>query len=441
MISNSAATHAKVAIYIRVSTLHQIDRDSLPMQRQDLIAYAKLILNTDDVTVFEDAGYSGKNTIRPEFQKMMSQLRTGTYTHLLVWKIDRISRNLLDFAKMYQELKDLGVTFVSKNEQFDTSTAMGEAMLKIILVFAELERNMTSERVAATMISRASNGQWNGGRIPYGYDYDPEEQTFSFNSDEYNIAHLIHDKYEELRSLVYLARYLNEHGYRTRAGNDWSPVSLDIILRSVFYCGDYQYNRLKEGDRQRPKDKSEWITVKDHHPAIVSREQKERILALLESNRRLKSFCKSGKSKYTHIFSGLLICGNCGQPMTSSISSTSALRTEKVSCGVLENLPQTQSLASSSSTTFSICSTLKRRSLRKRAYRNWNNSYSLAIPSPRWPPLPRTDYRICFIRSAPALSKAKFSEKTSKSKQTLSRRCSYRSSKRKKSVWRELLTV
>lgn len=287
MISNSAATHAKVAIYIRVSTLHQIDRDSLPMQRQDLIAYAKLILNTDDVTIFEDAGYSGKNTIRPEFQKMMSQLRTGTYTHLLVWKIDRISRNLLDFAEMYQELKNLGVTFVSKNEQFDTSTAMGEAMLKIILVFAELERNMTSERVTATMISRASNGQWNGGRIPYGYDYDPEEQAFSFNSDEYNIAHLIHDKYEELRSLVYLARYLNEHGYRTRAGNDWSPVSLDIILRSVFYCGDYQYNRLKEGDRQRPKDKSEWITVKDHHLAIVSREQKERILALLESNRRL----------------------------------------------------------------------------------------------------------------------------------------------------------
>ena len=220
-----------------------------------------------------------------------------------------------------QELKNLGVTFVSKNEQFDTSTAMGEAMLKIILVFAELERNMTSERVTATMISRASNGQWNGGRIPYGYDYDPEEQAFSFNSDEYNIAHLIHDKYEELRSLVYLARYLNEHGYRTRAGNDWSPVSLDIILRSVFYCGDYQYNRLKEGDRQRPKDKSEWITVKDHHLAIVSREQKERILALLESNRRLKSFRKSGKSKYTHIFSGLLICGNCGQPMTSSIST------------------------------------------------------------------------------------------------------------------------
>lgn len=307
---------ARVAIYVRVSTLHQIDKDSLPMQKQDLIAYAKLILGTDDVVIFEDAGYSGKNTDRPKFQEMMSQMRTGTFTHLLVWKIDRISRNLLDFATMYKELKDLGVTFVSKNEQFDTSTAMGEAMLKIILVFAELERNMTSERVTATMISRASNGQWNGGRVPYGYTWDAEKQAFSFNSEECDIAHMIHDKYEEMRSLVREARWLNEKGYRTRAGNLWNPVSLLIILRSVFYCGDYQYNRLKEGDRQRPKDKSEWITVTDHHPAIVSREQKDRIISILEANSRLCKTRNMYKSaKHTHIFASIMFCGNCGKPM------------------------------------------------------------------------------------------------------------------------------
>src|SRR5699024_10969561 len=121
----------RVAIYVRVSTLHQIDRDSLPMQKQDLISYANLMLNTDDYVIFEDAGYSGKNMDRPKFKEMMSQIRSGAFTHLLVWKIDRISRNLLDFATMYNELKELGVTFVSKNEQFDTSTSMGEAMLKI----------------------------------------------------------------------------------------------------------------------------------------------------------------------------------------------------------------------------------------------------------------------------------------------------------------------
>lgn len=327
--------HIRVAIYVRVSTLHQIDRDSLPMQKQDLLAYAKIMLGTDDCVIFEDAGYSGKNTDRPKFQEMMSQIRAGGFTHLLVWKIDRISRNLLDFATMYNELKDLGVVFVSKNEQFDTSTAMGEAMLKIILVFAELERNMTSERVTATMISRASNGLWNGGRVPYGYDWDSEDKEFSFNTDEYNIAHMIHDLYEEERSLVRESRILNAKGYRTRAGNEWNPVSLHIILRNVFYCGDYRYNVLKEGDRQKVKDESEWITIKDHHPAIVSREQKMRIIAILDSNSRInkkKNNYKSGK--YTHIFSGLVFCGSCGNPMGAAPASLRAdgWRYSKYSC-------------------------------------------------------------------------------------------------------------
>lgn len=300
----------RVAIYVRVSTTYQIDKDSLPMQKQDLIAYAKLMLGTDDCVIFEDAGYSGKNTYKPGFQNMMSQIRAGLFTHLLVWKIDRISRNLLDFATMYSELKELGVTFISKNEQFDTSSAMGEAMLKIILVFAELERNITSERVTATMISRASNGLWNGGRVPYGYDYDSDSQKFSFNDAEYNIAKMIHDLYEEMRSLVRLARYLNEKGYRTRAGNLWSAVSVQKILRNVFYCGDYRYNVLKEGNRQKVKDESEWVTISDHHPAIVSREQKERVIGILEKNSK---FCKQNnlykkQKKYSHIFLSHILC-------------------------------------------------------------------------------------------------------------------------------------
>lgn len=306
----------RVAIYVRVSTTYQIDKDSLPMQRQDLIAYAKLMLNTDDYVIFEDAGYSGKNTDRPKFQEMMSQMRQGAFTHLLVWKIDRISRNLLDFATMYKEVKDLGVVFVSKNEQFDTSTAMGEAMLKIILVFAELERNMTSERVTATMISRASNGLWNGGRVPFGYDYDPETKEFSINEAEADVVRLIHDSYESMRSLVRESRMLNEKGLRTRAGNLWNPVSLFIILHNIFYCGDYRYNVLKEGDRRKVKDESEWITVSDHHIPIVEREQKERVIAMLDANKRLDRKRNTYKSeKYVHVFSGLLFCGNCGDAM------------------------------------------------------------------------------------------------------------------------------
>lgn len=137
MRKNNDIEKQKAALYVRVSTTMQIDKDSLPVQKEDLINYSKYALNIPDYEVFEDAGYSAKNTDRPRYQQMMSRLRTGEFSHLVVWKIDRISRNLIDFSQMYEELKRLGVVFVSKNEQFDTSTAMGEAMLKIIPIFLE----------------------------------------------------------------------------------------------------------------------------------------------------------------------------------------------------------------------------------------------------------------------------------------------------------------
>ena len=94
------------------------------MQRKKLKEYCKLI-DIPDFEIFEDDGYSAKNTDRPMFQEMMNRIRAGEFTHLIVWKVDRISRNLLDFASMYQELKERKVTFISLNEQFDTSTPIG----------------------------------------------------------------------------------------------------------------------------------------------------------------------------------------------------------------------------------------------------------------------------------------------------------------------------
>lgn len=241
----------KAAIYIRVSTQYQVDKDSLPVQQEELINYAKYALGIDKYEVFEDAGYSVKNTDRPAFQQMMARLRTGEFTHLCVWKIDRISRNLLDFAEMYSEMKKLGITFVSKNEQFDTSNAMGEAMLKIILVFAELERNMTSERVTAVMLSRATNGQWNGGRVPYGYNYDKGTTTFSINESEAAVINLIYDTYEANQSLLFVARTLNEKGILPRSGSPWNPTTISTMLKNPFYTGVYRYNYHDETKKQR----------------------------------------------------------------------------------------------------------------------------------------------------------------------------------------------
>lgn len=314
----------RAAIYVRVSTQYQVDRASLPVQRSELVNYAKYALDIPDFVIFEDAGYSAKNTDRPDYQQMMARIRTGEFSHLLVWKIDRISRNLLDFAAMYSELKQLGVVFVSKNEQFDTSSAMGEAMLKIILVFAELERNMTAERVSAVFLSRANDGIWNGGKVPFGYAYDKQTKTFSILEDEAKTVRLIYALYESSKSLVTVSKALNERGIKTRNGSEWSPTTVHTMLSNPFYSGTYRYNYRNESDPHHhvPKKKEDWIFVKNHHPAIVSPEHQAAVELILAS----KSYGKNQtyQRKNIHAFAGLLTCGYCGSTMAATIDRARA---------------------------------------------------------------------------------------------------------------------
>ena len=310
----------KAAIYIRVSTQYQVDRASLPVQREELKNYAKYALNIDRYEIFEDAGYSAKNTDRPAYQQMMARVRAGEFSHILVWKIDRISRNLLDFAAMYAELKKLGVVFVSKNEQFDTSNAMGEAMLKIILVFAELERNMTSERVSAVMIARANDGIWNGGKIPFGYDYDKETKTFSINEHEAAVIRMLYDLYEQNHSLVRTAQALNEKGLLPRSGIPWNPTTVQTMLRSPFYTGVYRYNYHNEdGTKFTVKPENEWIFVHDHHPAIIEPERQQAVISSMKTRQRGQPGSGLSYNRGNiHLFAGLLICDYCGSNMKAS---------------------------------------------------------------------------------------------------------------------------
>lgn len=308
----------KVAIYVRVSTHWQVDKDSLQVQQRELIAYSQLVLGINDYVIFEDAGYSAKNTDRPDFQKMMSRIRTGEFSHVLVWKIDRVSRNLLDFASMYAELQSLGVVFISKNEQFDTSTAIGEAMLKIILVFAELERNMTSERVSAVMLSRAANGQWNGGRIPYGYRHPKGSTEFFIDDVEGAVVKRIFQVYEERQSSLYIANLFSSEGILTRGGNKWSPIAVHKILTNPFYYGAYRYN-IRKGQNGPKRGDDEWIVCEDHHPPLISKERFDVIQYRLKQNKRGGN--QRGKSvdrKNVHIFAGLLECGHCGSKLTAT---------------------------------------------------------------------------------------------------------------------------
>lgn len=309
----------KAALYIRVSTNHQIDKDSLPLQRKDLITYAEVILGISDYEIFEDAGYSGKNIERPAYQDMMRRCRTGEFSHILVWKIDRISRNLLDFTSMYAELKNLGIVFISKNEQFDTSAAIGKAMLQIILVFAELERNMTSERVSATMLDRAKKGLWNGANIPYGYTWSKEAKFPIVNEEEAAIVKQIFEKYASLQSLRKVVNWLLSQNIPTKRGGRWQTRTIQQMLNNPFYTGTLRYN-YKSAARGKTKPQEEWIIMENTHQGIVDKDLFDTCQTVLTRNINFTD--KERKIKHVfhvNIFAGIMRCNCCGKTLKAQI--------------------------------------------------------------------------------------------------------------------------
>lgn len=274
-------------------------------------------MGIDEFQIFEDDGYSAKNTDRPNFQEMMNRVRAGEFSHVIVWKVDRISRNLLDFAAMYEELKEHRVTFISMNEQFDTSTAIGEAMLKIILIFAELERNMTSERVTGIMLDRAESGLWNGARMPVGFRWNEETKYPEPDPEEVKIVQLIFDEYEKTHSSLKVSRYLNKHHVKSKRGGEWTSKQIHDMIRNPFYIGTYRYN-LRESGRGALKPESEWIIKENNHPAIISKEQFDRCNEIMDENAASRDVSEIRVTYYVHTFAGKLVCAKCGANMIVS---------------------------------------------------------------------------------------------------------------------------
>lgn len=305
----------KAALYIRVSTHRQEDRDSLPFQKEETFNYAKYTLKTENVEYFVDSAKSAKNTDRPEFLRMMNRIRSGEFTHLIIWKIDRISRNVKDFAIMYEELSYYDVDLVSTTEQFDTSTAIGKAMLQIIMVFAELERNMTSERVQAIMLNRAQKGLWNGATVPIGFVWCDKTKFPVPDPDEVKVVRYIFDSYLKLGSTLRLAKKLNDEKIPTKRGGEWYAKTIRDVLRNPFYIGTYRYNlRDYSKGSYAFKDESEWIVLEDNHEAIIDKEVFEKVGRILDKNYRGSEVVRRNNT-HVHIFSGKLACGHCDNPL------------------------------------------------------------------------------------------------------------------------------
>lgn len=304
-----------VALYVRVSTGYQVDKDSLPFQKKELKAYCEHVLHIDKnrIEIFEDAGKSGKNTKRPAFERMMDKVKAGQVSHVIVYKIDRISRNLIDFSIMYNEFKYHRVAFISLNEQFDTSSAMGEAMLKIVLVFAEMERKLTSERVTDVMIGRAQSGLWNGARVPYGWDWDDEKKCPVHSKVEAKYVKQMYEDYLNGGSSVSIAKNYNANKIPTKRGGEWTSKTIADVIRNPMNKGDYRYN-YRESARGRKKPQEEVIYIKGVFEPLVSINDWEKANKLMDGRGfKMNSSGQIIMNKRCNVFTGLIFCGKCGE--------------------------------------------------------------------------------------------------------------------------------
>ena len=269
---------SKAALYVRVSTVMQLDKESRGVQKNDLIRYCEDILGIMDYEIFEDAGFSAGSTDRPDYQEMLRRIRTGEFTYLLVWKIDRVSRNIIDFTEMYQELQTLNVTFISLAEQFDTSSIVGQALLKMILIFAELERHNAAERSKAVLLSKAEAGEYTGFRIPFGYRRNPKTKEYSVEEPEANILRTIFDMFDQGITIYTIAKHLNSLPLSKRIKNKWEMTTIERMLTSISYTGALRYNyRGYTSKKERViNDEKDLVLVENDHPAIISSELFER---------------------------------------------------------------------------------------------------------------------------------------------------------------------
>ncbi|MDD4787408.1 MAG: recombinase family protein [Pirellulales bacterium] len=306
----------RIGVYIRVSTQRQAtEGDSLEAQRSETTKYIEYKKSQQgwevaSIMYYVDAGRSAKDQNRPELQRLKLDTAAGTLDMVVCFKLDRITRSLLDFVELWKLFSDHDVRVISLREDFDTSTVMGEAMVKLIMVFAELARQLTAERTIATMKDRVSRGLWNGGYI-YGYLSDPDEPGRLIPDPEWAPIIKAHffDAFEDFGSAGAVQRHLLKNGIRmpqreSRAGKKKGGKPFDKqqvirILKNPVYIG-----QVKWGDE----------VCENAHEPIISKAQFDRVQRKLR-----QTIARRRNHKYSrgrcYPLRGLVRCA-CGAMMT-----------------------------------------------------------------------------------------------------------------------------
>jgi site-specific DNA recombinase len=303
----------RCAIYTRKSTDEGLEQEfnSLDAQRESAEAYIASQKSEGWVALpdrYDDGGYTGGNMERPAVKRLLADIQAGRVDCVVVYKVDRLSRSLMDFARMMETFEKHRVSFVSVTQQFNTTTSMGRLMLNVLLSFAQFEREIISERTRDKIAAARRKGKWSGGMPILGYDVAPGGGRLLVNEDEAARVRGIFELYLEHQSLIETIKALDERGWATkrwttkdgrqRGGKPFNKNSLFHLLTNLLYLGKIT---LKEE------------VFEGEHPAIVDAEVFRRVQALLRRNGQ--SGGKHVRNRFGALLKGLLHCVPCGCAM------------------------------------------------------------------------------------------------------------------------------
>jgi len=309
-VSSTVATRPiRCAIYTRKSTDENLETEfnSLDAQREAAEAYIASQRQEGWIVFpdrYDDAGFSGGTLERPALQRLLREVEAGRVDCVVVYKLDRLSRSLLDFTRLIETFERHGVSFVSVTQRFDTSTSMGRLMLNILLSFAQFEREIIGERIRDKVAATKRKGKYCGGMPVLGYDVDREHKRLVINPEEAELVRHIFARFIRCGSTTRLAKELNEQGYRTkswttkagrlRPGTAWNKGHLYRLLNNPIYIGEVRH-----------KDQ----TYPGEHEAIVSRDLWDKVHAILATNYRTRG--ARTRAKTEALLRGILRCAHC----------------------------------------------------------------------------------------------------------------------------------
>lgn len=297
------------ALYCRVSTLMQAEKESIDIQKSYLSDYAKE--NNFNYQIYEDNGCSAKDTNRPALKKLIQDIKENKIERVIITKVDRITRRIKDLLDLLELFEQYNVSFKTLTQPIDTSSAMGRGFLNLLGVFAEMEREMTSERVSESMKALTKKGKWLGGVLPYGYT--SKNKQLIINNQDALIVKTIFRKYQELESLRGVTQWLNTSGIKTRNKKTWAAASISRILQNPIYIGRLSWGKRVSSTttgKLKSKPKEEWIISEGQHKPIIDNFTFNKVQEIIK-----KQSVEPRRKLSEYLLSGLVRCGFCNGSM------------------------------------------------------------------------------------------------------------------------------